>query len=228
MLRYARCLHSLALTVSLPPLLLLVQVLGTAMVTEDAPSKAPPHSAVAVATITATCGVLLDGDNGGGSAPSGQAPGSGSEGATDGKITVTLGDVNSKPVENVVWRLTLSPNGMTGNKVTKPADGSVDLKFDVVHSRSVETVSCAGVQQGVEGFCDQRQQQQQEQRTHSWMPAVLCKQILLLARIGPQQKQQYPILTVLSSLHAAAALAALATAPAAAAAAAAADDWLLR
>jgi hypothetical protein len=110
------------------------------MVTEEEPSKAPPHSAVAVATITATCGGLLDSDNGGGSSPS---PGSGSsDGAADGKVTVTLGDVGSKPVENVVWRLNLSPNGLTGNKVTKPADGSVDLKFDVVHSRSVETVSC--------------------------------------------------------------------------------------
>jgi hypothetical protein len=106
------------------------------MVMEDETGKIPPHSAVAVATINVTCaGSLLDNDNGGSAAaappPAGEA-GSG--------ITVTLGDVNTKPVENVVWRLQLSPNGLTGNKVTKPADGSVDLKFDVVHSRSVETV----------------------------------------------------------------------------------------
>jgi hypothetical protein len=115
------------------------QVLGTAMVSEDDTGKIPPHSAVAITTINITCGgsLLDNNDNGGGAAPTPVAPGE-----PGGGVTVTLGDVNTKPVENVVWTLKLSPNGLTGNKVTKLADGSVDLKFDVVHSRSVETVSC--------------------------------------------------------------------------------------
>lgn len=112
-------------------------VLGTAMVMEDETGKIPPHSAVAIATINVTCGGSLLDSNNGGSAASAPVP----AGETGSGVTVTLGDVNTKPVENVVWTLRLNPNGLTGNKVTKPADGSVDLKFDVVHSRSVETMT---------------------------------------------------------------------------------------
>lgn len=117
-----------------------MQVIGTATVTVDDPGNTAPQSADAIATINTTCaGSLLDINNGGGSAPAPATPAGNETSSVDG-ITVTVGDVGTEPVENVVWSLRLSPNGLTGTKVTKPAEGSLDLRFDVIHSRSIETV----------------------------------------------------------------------------------------
>jgi hypothetical protein len=60
-------------------------------------------------------------------------------------VTVTLADISIKPVANTVWDLKMLPIGMPGNKATMPAGGNVSLRFDVQHTRTVETVSRAAM-----------------------------------------------------------------------------------